>query len=137
MGTDRPPAPDSTTPDIIDGDDTWTCFSKKKEKKSKQPTGNEITKSVQSPIKSHLPVQTMEPEIHVQDEIWPELISEVPKNQAPISRLPIRTPSPPQKVNPETESETDPPTPDEELEHQTPPDQCESDHDIEPEVLPE
>ena len=54
-----------------------------------------------------------------------------------ISRLPIRTPSPPQKVNPETESETDPPTPDEELEHQTPPDQCESDHDIEPEVLPE
>ena len=53
-----------------------------------------------------------------------------------ISRLPIRTPSPPQKENPETESETDPPTPDEEPEkHQTPPDQSESDHDdIEPEV---
>jgi len=124
--------PDSV-PDI-DGDD-WTCFSKKKEKKSKPPTGNEITKSVQSPIKSHLPVQTtIEPEIHVQDEVWPELISEMPKNQAPISRLPIRTPSPPQKENPETESETDPPTPDEEK-HQTPPDQSESDHDdIEPEV---
>ena len=75
-------APDHGSTDI-DGDD-WTCFSKKKEKKSKQPTGNEITKSVQSPIKSHLPVQTtIEPEIHVQDEIWPELISEVPKNQAP------------------------------------------------------
>jgi len=128
-----------TVPDSIgdiDGDD-WTCFSKKKEKKSKPSTGNEITKSVQSPIKSHLPVQTtMEPEIHVQDEVWPELISEMPKNQAPISRLPIRTPSPPQKENPETESETDPPTPDEEPEkHQTPPDQSESDHDdIEPEV---
>ena len=75
-------APDHGSTDF-DGDD-WTCFSKKKEKKSKQPTGNEITKSVQSPIKSHLPVQTtIEPEIHVQDEIWPELISEVPKNQAP------------------------------------------------------
>ena len=48
--------------------------------------------------------------------------------------MPIRTPSPPQKENPETESETDPPTPDEEK-HQTPPDQSESDHDdIEPEV---
>lgn len=123
--------PDS--PDNIDGDD-WTCFSKKKEKKSK-PTGNEITKSVQSPIKSHLPVQTIEPEIHVQDEVWPELISEVPKNQAPISRLPIRTPSPPQKENPETESETDRPTPDEEPEkYQTTLDQSKSDHDIEPDV---
>ena len=48
----------------------------------------------------------------------------------------MRTPSPPQKVNPETESETDPPTPDEEPEsdHQTAPDlKPESDH--EPEVV--